>query len=270
MDHGRIQTLGTKRSIHRHEANRLHPGSSNGRNSCRSRTGWPQISASVVRTTSLPLLQKACLLNLCNVVQGLDGTLNQLFLVEIPNLLPVNTVLGVLRAVPGVLDAEIDVLQKPYGRRGSRQRRPCRIKMNALPCNIMEQVFGKVYALQPAASEIRLPDARAWFHVTGAAVVADIDTGVDPNHPALMNSLLAGYDFTRNQAGGSEMTDVASEPESDCSQCPVATINKTNTVVMKASTGAVLDSPGDDGFGHGTMVSGHHPSGCSDRASSCR
>ena len=31
----------------------------------------------IVRTTSLPLLQKACLLNLCNVVNNLDGTINQ-------------------------------------------------------------------------------------------------------------------------------------------------------------------------------------------------
>ena len=121
----------------------------------------------------------------------------------------------------------------------------------------MGRRFGKVTPCNPATGVIRLQDAQApWFHVTGAAVVADIDTGVDPNHPALVNSLLLGYDFTRNQAGGSEMTDVAAEPETDCSQCPVATINKTNTVVVKQSTGAVLDSPGDDGFGHGTMVMG--------------
>jgi subtilisin family serine protease len=92
--------------------------------------------------------------------------------------------------------------------------------------------------------------------VTGAATVADIDTGVDPNHPVLMSYLLQGYDFTRNQVGGSEMTGMPSSPETDCSQCPVANINKAKSAVVTPSTGSVLDSPGDDGFGHGTMVMG--------------
>ncbi len=209
----------------------------------------------IVRSTSLPLLQKVCLLNLCNIVQNLDGQLNQVFLLEFPSALPVNTILGILRAVPGVVDAEVDVLQNLALGQVPANGAPAGLNDRS-PVNFYGTTVWEGYALQPALSEIRLPDARTWFHVTGAAVVADIDTGVDPNHPVLANSLLLGYDFTRNQPGGSEMTDVAAEPESDCSQCPVATINKTNTVVMKASTGAVLDSPGDDGFGHGTMVMG--------------
>ena len=209
----------------------------------------------IVRTTSLPILQKACLLNLCSIVQNLDGQLNQLFLVEVPNLLPINTVLNILRIVPGVVDAEVDVLQNlalgPVPASGV----PAGLK-DRTPVPYYGTTVWDGYAAQPATKEIRLPEARMWFHVTGAAIVADIDTGVDPNHPVLAGSLLAGYDFTRNQAGGSEMTDVPAAPESDCSQCSVANVNKTNMVVMKASTGAVLDSPGDDGFGHGTMVMG--------------
>lgn len=210
----------------------------------------------IVRTTSLPILQKACLLNLCNVAQSLDGTLNQVFLVTTPSVLPVNSILNVLRAIPGVLDAELDVLQNlSLGA----------VPANGVPAGLNDRTpvsyYGSTvwngYATQPAAGEIQLPQARSFFRVTGSAIVADIDTGVDPKHPVLASSLVPGYDFTRNQPGGSEMNDVAvSQPESDCAQCPVGTINKTNVVVMKSSTGAVLDSPGDDGFGHGTMVMG--------------
>jgi subtilisin family serine protease len=209
----------------------------------------------IVRTTSLPLLQKGCLLNLCNVVQTLDGGLGQVFLVEFPGNQAANLLLNILRVVPGVLNAEIDVLQNlAVGG----------VPMNGVPAGLNERTptpfYGSMvwsgYAFQPASTTIRLADARAWFHVTGAATVADIDTGVDPNHPALVSSLLPGYDFTRNQPGGSEMTDVPYAPESDCSQCPVANINKTKMASATPSTGAVLDSPTDDGFGHGTMVLG--------------
>ncbi|MFY9730876.1 MAG: hypothetical protein WB723_13210 [Candidatus Acidiferrales bacterium] len=51
---------------------------------------------------------------------------------------------------------------------------------------------------QPAAQIIRLSKAQSAFNVSGAGIVADIDTGVDPNHPVLKGVLLQGYDFTRN------------------------------------------------------------------------
>src|SRR5213080_3226939 len=50
----------------------------------------------------LPLLQK------CTVVEGLDGTLNQLFLVTTP--LDVTTFLNLLSVTPGIVDAEADQL----------------------------------------------------------------------------------------------------------------------------------------------------------------
>jgi len=68
------------------------------------------------------------------------------------------------------------------------------------------------YANQPAAQIIRLAEAQYTFQVAGSGIVADIDTGVDPKHPALQPVLLQGYDFTRNQDGGSELTDFASPP----------------------------------------------------------
>ena len=69
----------------------------------------------IVRTTSLPLLQNACLLNLCKVVESLDGTINQLFLVTVPDLLPIQPVEQAIQLVPGVVDVEVDILQS-FGR----------------------------------------------------------------------------------------------------------------------------------------------------------
>jgi hypothetical protein len=209
----------------------------------------------IVRTVSLPLLQKACLLNLCSVVQTLDGQINQLFLVEFPSALPTNLLMNVLRIVPGVQDVEADLLQNlglhpvpPSGMAPGLSDRT--------PMPFYGSTVWHGYAMQPALTTIRLPEARTWFHVTGAAVVADIDTGVDPNHPVLASSLLIGYDFTTNQVGGSEMTGMPAAAESDCSQCTQADINQYRATPTKGSTGSVLDSPGDDGFGHGTMVMG--------------
>ncbi len=48
------------------------------------------------------------------------------------------------------------------------------------------------YVNQPAAQIIRVAQAHSVFNVSGAGIVADIDTGVDPNHPALQGVLLAG------------------------------------------------------------------------------
>ena len=90
----------------------------------------------------------------------------------------------------------------------------------------------------------------------------DIDTGVDPTHPALQSVLLPGYDFTRNQPGGSELTDIsscpfASCPPPPCPDCSSAQVNQSTAAVLDQSTAAVLD--GKDlyaAFGHGTMVMG--------------
>src|SRR5205807_6926611 len=87
----------------------------------------------------------------------------------------------------------------------------------------------------------------------------DLDTGVDPNHPALQRVLLPGWDFTRNQPGGSEMTDLdptLTQPP-PCSGCPAAIVNQSTAAVLDQSTAAVLDgNPAYAAFGHGTMVMG--------------
>ena len=66
----------------------------------------------IVRTTlGLQGLEGVCnlpLLPICTVVKGLDGTLNQLFLVTTP--LDVTTFLNLLGSTVGIVDAEADQL----------------------------------------------------------------------------------------------------------------------------------------------------------------
>jgi subtilisin family serine protease len=116
------------------------------------------------------------------------------------------------------------------------------------------------YAAQPATYIIRLRDAQSGFGVRGTGTVAVIDTGVDPNHPALVPVLLPGYDFTRNQAGANEWLDVTGMENGPLNQDsedqqPVI-VQQSTAAVLDQSTAAVLDGNPYVAFGHGTMTSG--------------
>lgn len=126
------------------------------------------------------------------------------------------------------------------------------------------------YVTQTATNIIRLNDARNATKLTGAGVVAIIDTGADLNHPALAGALVPGFDFTRNTAGSSELADL--DPSLAASlQTPANFLNAQNVFTLNSFTVAILDqsvspildqsvSPILDGtlpdFGHGTMVAG--------------
>ena len=118
------------------------------------------------------------------------------------------------------------------------------------------------YVNQPAASIVGVQNAQKTFNVMGTGIVADIDTGVDQTHPALQGVLLPGYDFTRNQPGGSELTDVTSPcafatcPPPPCPTCSPAQVNQSTAAVVDQSTAAVVDGSPYAAFGHGTMVMG--------------
>lgn len=121
------------------------------------------------------------------------------------------------------------------------------------------------YVNQPAAQIINLAAAQSQYNATGAGVVAIIDTGIDPNHPVLHNSIVPGYDFTRNQAGvPNEMNDI--DPATAAAlQAQSPELSKTSVASLNQSTTAILDSHQVNGlnpanlpaaFGHGTMVAG--------------
>lgn len=224
----------------------------------------------IVRTTlGLQGLQSLCLLNSCTVVGAIDGTLNQVFLVVTP--LDPQTLLNTLRALPGIVNAEVDQVLS-LAPIGALNQLPTPLPVGLLtdrtldtyPPNSGTLVWDS-YVNQPAAGIVKSSQAQTQFNVSGNGIVADIDTGVDPTHPALQGVLLAGYDFTRNQAGASELTDLnptdfPAYPPPTCSSatCPTpATVNQSTAAVLDQSTAAVLDGKVQyAAFGHGTMVLG--------------
>ncbi len=220
----------------------------------------------IVRTTAgLPALQTFCSLPLspCTVIGALDGTLGQVFLVTTP--LPQQTFLGLLPGgLTGFVDAEVDQVLNLVGGLNVVTTAPGGLT-DTTPVNYFGTMVWNGYANQPAAGIVHVSQAQTQFGVSGRGIVADIDTGVDPNHPALQGVLLAGYDFTRNQAGGSEMTDLTQSdfpvyppPPCGSTNCPApATVNQSTAAVLDQSTAAVLDGKVQyAAFGHGTMVMG--------------
>lgn len=192
----------------------------------------------------------------CSVVPGLDGTLGQLFLVTTPDTINATTFLTALQSTPGIVDAELDQIISLVGGLNRVTTPPSGLS-DTSPVSYYGSTVWNGYANQPAATSVRVSDAQKTFHVTGTGIVADIDTGVDPNHPALQPVLLPGYDFIRNQPGGSEMSDIAGlglNPPPNTTN--VATVNQSTAAVLDQSTAAVLDQTQFAAFGHGTMVLG--------------
>jgi hypothetical protein len=223
----------------------------------------------IVRTTGgLSALNILCNLpTVCTVVGGLDGSLGQVFLVTTP--LPLTTFLTTLQGLTGFVDAEADQVLNLVGLANLVPSPISSTLMSdrslvAYPANSATLVWNS-YATQPAAGIVEVQEAQSTFNVTGNGIVADIDTGVDPNHPALQGVLLPGYDFTRNQAGGSEMNDLSPSdfpvyPPPACSSatCPSAVqVNQSSAAILDQSSAAILDTnPNYSAFGHGTMVMG--------------
>lgn len=215
----------------------------------------------IVRTTNLPALQALCVLPAtCTVVAGLDGTLGQVFLITSP--LPLSNILGLLNGVLGIVDVEVDqvlslvgglnLLPTPLDPTLMSDRTPV-----VYPAGSTTTAWNS-YVNQPAASIVEIQTSQSDFHVTGTGIVADIDTGVDPNNPVLQPVLLPGYDFTRNQPGGSEMNDLSPGFTPSCtSTCSgPAQVNQSSAAILDQSSAAILDTSQYSAFGHGTMVLG--------------
>ena len=119
------------------------------------------------------------------------------------------------------------------------------------------------YVQQPATTIIRLAEAQSMSR-TGTGIVAIIDTGVDPTHPALSGSLVPGYDFTRDTEFVSEFSDLDPLSAAALTQSTVAfldtyaaMLNQSTVAFLDQSTVAFLDGRNlPAAFGHGTMVAG--------------
>ena len=126
------------------------------------------------------------------------------------------------------------------------------------------QVWSR-YVDQPATAAIGLAAGRATSG-TGGGIVAVIDTGVDPTHPALAGSLVAGYDFIHETEGiASEWSDVDGSVVSILDGSVVSILDGQQVVTVNGSTVAILDQATASAidtsllphaFGHGTMVAG--------------
>src|ERR1700686_704718 len=221
----------------------------------------------IVRSTlSLQALTQLCALPTlgCTVVGGLDGSLNQLFLLTTPSVVDPTVFLTALRATAGIVDAELDQVLSMVSGLNKVTTIPSGLSNTTLVTYYGASVW-QGYVNQPAAAKVQVATAQNTYSVTGAGIVADIDTGVDPNHPAFAGVLLQGYDFTRNQQGASEIndltpTDFPAFPPSGCpsSPCPQpAIVNQQSAAILDQQSAAILDQNVKyAAFGHGTMVMG--------------
>src|SRR5712675_1068336 len=139
----------------------------------------------IVRSTlGLQALTQLCALPTlgCTVVGGLDASLNQLFLLTTPSIVDPAIFLTTLKATAGIVGAELDQLLSLVG--GSNK------VVTPLPSGLSDPTqktyYGSLvllsYRYQPAAAKVQVDNAQNTFSVTGAGIVADIDTGIDPNH----------------------------------------------------------------------------------------
>jgi subtilisin family serine protease len=203
-------------------------------------------------------LQNVCLLNSCTVVGNLDGNLNQVFVVRPAQGLLPQLLANLLLLVDGIIDAEPDqaLVIPPNNTNQTSSSTPPQGLWDTAPVNYYGNTVTHGYVNQPASQIIRLAQAHSTFNVSGGGIVADIDTGVDPNHPAFQGLLLPGYDFTRNQPGGSEMNDISMSAPPPCETCAAAYVNQHTAAMLDQHTAAMLDGSQYAAFGHGTMVMG--------------
>lgn len=139
--------------------------------------------------------------------------------------------------------------------------------LDQLPGRAAVTYFGATvanyYVSQPATSLARLAAVQSSSFNGSGIVVAVIDTGVDPGHPALAGVLLPGFDFVHNLSGASELVDLSPAMAANLTQSSTSILDSGNLVRMNSFTMAVLSQSSTsilDGapgaFGHGTMTAG--------------
>jgi subtilisin family serine protease len=208
----------------------------------------------------LPVVQRLCsLIKLvdglgCGLLESLGDPLSQVFVISTS---VVDDVLYGLLDLLGIVHIEIDRLISllPVSPLISKATQPPGGLSDSNPVQFYGSTVWNGYAAQPAANVVGANQARNWFNVTGTGTIGIIDTGVDPSHPALAPVLLPGYDFTRNQAGASEMADLNQSTAYlvDGGASPIL-VNGSTIAVLDQSTAYLID--GHSAFGHGTMVAG--------------
>jgi subtilisin family serine protease len=140
--------------------------------------------------------------------------------------------------------------------------------LDGLPGRTVMNYYGSAvasnYVQQPATSLTHHHDAQVATNLTGAGlVVAVIDTGVDTNHPALIASLVPGFNFITNSLSASELADLPPAMAAGLTQSSTSILDGQNLVqlnnftvaILSQSSTSILDGP-PAAFGHGTMTAG--------------
>jgi hypothetical protein len=192
----------------------------------------------------------------CTVVRGLGDPSRQLFLVAPSNLLtPLSNLVNLLLLQLGIADVQADQLL-------TLATPPLNVipagLTDPLPIDYYDTLVWNGYLTQPANQIIRTAQTQSQYQVTGAGIVAVIDTGVDPLHPALAPVLLTGYDFTRNTTGADETGDLDHSTVAilDGGGGTPVLVGPTLAAVVSAAGASALSNPQYAAFGHGTMTAG--------------
>jgi len=216
----------------------------------------------IVRTKSLlglPVITNACAVLGCTVLGSLDvlpgDTTSQSSLFLVRGLVQ-NTVTW-LMSLLGIAAVEPDLpvgVELDYSW-GSSQASVAVLDSlwHRTPMTYYGSTAWQAYFEQPASAIVRLPQTHCSLRATGGAIVAVIDTGVDPNHATLAAVLTDGYDFTRDVGGGDEVADAGQAP---ASLDGTYRVNQASVAVLDQASVAVLDGAQYAAFGHGTMVAG--------------
>jgi hypothetical protein len=203
--------------------------------------------------TNLTIL---CRLLGCQVVENLGDPLGQVFLLTPTLLGSVEELLEILPLQRGIVSVEVDQLINLIA------APPLTFIPNGLADAFPVDYYGTVvwqgYLDQPATSIVRITETQDAFHVSGSGVVAVIDTGVDPLHPALAPVLLPGYDFVDNTNGADEKGDLAHSTVAvlDGGGGTPEYVSPWTAAVVSPAGAAALNTSQYAAFGHGTMVAG--------------
>ncbi len=121
------------------------------------------------------------------------------------------------------------------------------------------------YVQQDADNLVRASSART-VETGDGAVVAIIDSGIDPNHALFDGHLVPGYDFLLEQAGdASEWSVLDQSSMAILGQSSMAILGSDDVLVINQSSMAILGNNQinqldptaiPEAFGHGTMVAG--------------
>jgi subtilisin family serine protease len=217
-------------------------------------------------------LNLTCLLLNCQVSASLGDPSGQLFVITINTTANPLAIVTTLLNQIGIVDAEVD-----------QQVSMIQATAGPIPESLLDETplpyYGSTvwtgYATQPAAVIIQAQEAQQAFNVTGAGIVAMIDTGVDTQHPALVPVLVTGYNFINNTPNGSETGTLNQSSAAVLDGgSPTATLNQSSAAVLDGNGGtpvylngqtiavlnqssaAVLDGGQGADYGHGTMTAG--------------